>query len=62
MKLNKFIILVTSLTVILLSSCIGGIETETPSDGDPQPRILNVMTHDLFAVSENLIANFEDRK
>lgn len=60
MKNSKLLFLVTSLMVILLSACNGGQETETPSDMDTQPRVLNVMTHDSFAVSENLIAKFEE--
>jgi len=59
MKISKLLILVTSLMVILLGACNGGQETETPSDIDTQPRVLNVMTHDSFAVSENLITDFE---
>ena len=59
MKNSKLLILETSLMVILLSACNGGQGAETPSGMDTQPRVLNVMTHDSFAVSENLIANFE---
>jgi thiamine transport system substrate-binding protein len=59
MKNSKLLILVTSLMVILLSACNGGQGTETPSGMDTQPSVLNVMTHDSFAVSENLIADFE---
>ena len=59
MKISKLLILVTSLMVILLGACNGGLETDTPAALDTQPRVLNVMTHDSFAVSENLITDFE---
>lgn len=59
MKNNRFIILVTSLMMILLSACNAGPEKVTPSVMDTQPGVLNVMTHDSFAVSESLIENFE---
>lgn len=61
MKTSKLFILVTSLMVILLGACNGERAIEPPSVKDTQPRILNVMTHDSFAVSENLIANFEEQ-
>ncbi|MBW6472061.1 MAG: thiamine ABC transporter substrate-binding protein [Anaerolineaceae bacterium] len=60
MKISKLLIMVTSLMVIMFSACNGGRETETPSVEDNQPSVLNVMTHDSFAISENLIANFEN--
>lgn len=59
MKISKLIILVTSLMMILLSACNGGHETSLPTGMDTQQSVLHVMTHDSFAVSENLIANFE---
>lgn len=59
MKSSKLIILVTSLLVILQSACNGGQKTEIPSVMDNQPGVLNIMTHDSFAVSENLITDFE---
>ena len=61
MKTSKLFILVTSLMVILLGACNGERAIEPPSVKDTQPRILKVMTHDSFAVSENLIANFEEQ-
>lgn len=60
MKNNKLIILVTSLMVLLLAACNGRQESTLPTGMDTQPRILRVMTHDSFAVSENLIVNFEN--
>ena len=59
MKSSKLIILVTSLMAVLLGACSGGQESSLPIGTDTQPRLLRVMTHDSFAVSENLIADFE---
>ncbi len=60
MKISKLIILVTSLMVIMVVACNGGQEPPLPSDMGTQPRVLRVMTHDSFSVSESLIANFEN--
>ncbi len=60
MNNNKLIILATVLMVLLLAACNGRQEFPLPTGMDTQPRILRVMTHDSFAVSENLIANFEN--
>ncbi len=59
MKINKLIILITSFFVILLGACNGGQDSSIPTVKDTQPSVLYVMTHDSFAVSENLIVNFE---
>jgi thiamine transport system substrate-binding protein len=59
MKSSKLLILVTSLMAVLLGACNGGQEYSLPTGADTQPRLLRVMTHDSFAVSENLIADFE---
>ncbi len=52
--------LICGLLMVLLSSCVGKNNSQIPSGSDTQTRILNVMTHDSFAVSENLITKFEN--
>lgn len=52
------------IATLLLAACSApGIETIVSSDGAPTPlisRTLTVMTHDSFAVSQEVIAAFED--
>lgn len=57
--MKKRVYLACALMIVLLSACIGTKETDDPLKLDTQVRTLNVMTHDSFAVSENLITNFE---
>ncbi|MBN2500526.1 MAG: thiamine ABC transporter substrate-binding protein [Anaerolineales bacterium] len=48
------------VTTILLAACGGATETPTAEPATPSgPRTLTVMTHDSFAVSEDVIAQFE---
>jgi len=44
------------LILLILSSMLAGCVNDTSSD---EARILTVMTHDSFAISEDLIAEFE---
>ena len=57
--MEKRIIVMGSLLIILLSACVGAKESDNLAGMDDQVRTLNVMTHDSFAVSENLIVDFE---
>ncbi len=57
--MKKSTYLIFGLMIALLNACVATKETDIPSGLDSQARTLNVMTHDSFAVSENLISNFE---
>lgn len=57
MKILKPIIIFSCLTIILVACSSGGNQSKTSSE--KQSHVLTVMTHDSFAVSENLITKFE---
>jgi thiamine transport system substrate-binding protein len=56
---NKLLLVVMLAGVFLLAACQKEI-TPAPTES-PEPQTLRVMTHDSFAVSENLIAEFESK-
>ena len=58
--MKKIILLLGSLMVVIMSGCASDTETDTTPDINNQPRVLNVMSHDSFAISEELIAEFEN--
>jgi len=49
-----YLIIILVSTLLLLASCTGAATTETP------PSVLTVMTHDSFAVSEDVVKDFEE--
>ncbi len=57
MKKRNF--LMNCLLIILLSACVGEKNSDNSAGTNDQVRTLNVMTHDSFAVRENLILDFE---
>ncbi len=52
------LLLVTLITVLLAAAACQPKPTSTPA-GSSEPAVLRVMTHDSFAVSEDLVADFE---
>ena len=59
--MNRKIVLVFLLAGWLLAACAGSATTSAPTNPpvSSEPRTLRVMTHDSFAVSEQVIAQFE---
>lgn len=57
MKSKRVLLTIFLLMVILLIGCSANVNQETATGFEPQ--VLNVMVHDSFAISENLIADFE---
>ena len=58
MKNKKYPVAFLFLLILLISACTPK-NLETMPENMNQPRVLNVMTHDSFAVSESLIDHFE---
>ena len=61
-KLRIFVLLV--VLSLLLSSCKVAEETEVPAaaqNSEPEISELTVMTHDSFSISEEVVANFENK-
>lgn len=57
MKTMKYFLITTIFFIFFIAAC-GGNQT-TPSPTPAQPRTLTVMTHDSFAVSDEVVASFE---
>ncbi len=58
----KRVILFVLIGVAMLAGCGPGPVTPTEKPTPPEPRVLRVMTHDSFAISEEVIAAFEEER
>jgi thiamine transport system substrate-binding protein len=55
-----FLMLGCMIGVLLLGACASATDTPPPTAPETEPHILKVMTHDSFAISEEVLATFEE--
>lgn len=59
--MKKKIMLMTTMIILIISGCTASPSEREVENGSPSERVLNVMTHDSFSVSDELVQEFEQQ-